>query len=313
TSEEEPTPLSYISGGNSDALSLLADATEFYGVNLVGQVNSETDNEDPVAAWGDAYCPLGVPLCVRPLAVEYEGETAIIVSEAFGIGDQPFYPENSSLRWNVELYSEFDSQHGSTCRNSFDRVSGYRQGFGHLSFTCVNLDYLDEEPLGVEVIFRGSTSGTARFPLGDPLPRTEKVTLNGTLLEIGKAYPMDVFEVTINSLEELDDSILLNVTVTNLTDRKQGIDNPDWILVGQALSFYTADRSGLYKGWMASRMNEQEVVGGVVNPERTVTGAVVLEKASENWQLVMKYGSSINAVYQVLDPPAETTPAVDEG
>lgn len=313
TSEEEPTPISYLSQGDGDGLTLLSTASEFYGVNLVGTIDAEGDNPDGEIAWGDAYCPLGVNVCVRPLAVEYEGETAIIVSEIFGLGSQPYFPENSKVGWSIELYSEFDSQFGSTCRNTFERISGYQEGLGHLNFECVNLSYLDEDPLGVEVRFSGSANGAARFPIGDPLPRTENVALSGIPLELNKPYPVNAFEVTIHSFEELEDSVVFDVTVTNLTERKQVIENPEWIVFGQGLKFYTADQSGFYKEWMESRMNMFDVIGGGLNPKETVTGAVVLEKASDDWQLVFTYGNWTNAIYWVLDPPAEMPNGGDEG
>jgi hypothetical protein len=111
-------------------------------------------------------------------------------------------------------------------------------------------------------------------------------------LRSGATFPVGAATVTINSLEEFDDYLLLHVAIQATAANRLLVKAPEWIVIGHQLRFNSVDATGKRVGWHEGKMRSYEPrVGGEIAAGETAEGYVVLQKAAAEWALLLLYGS----------------------
>lgn len=255
------------------------------------KVSTFAEGDDPV--WGDAFCPTTMPLCIRPFAIESQGNEQVLRVEMWGTGDI-FAAGSEKLSINWRAFDNDGEDHtGNVCGRSTKRAASYQAGFGHLSHICFNME---TRPNRLEIQVNGSGNS---FKLAMSVDAGNQEPVGGYSYAVGaKPLPLDEpfmvgpATVTIHTLDDRGDYLVIELSIQAPTGEKVLVDSPDWIVVGSVISFHTVDEMGVRSGWDEAKMRAYETVGGEVAAGETQTGVVVLTKADENVVLLINYGPS---------------------
>ncbi len=117
------------------------------------KVNTFAEGDDPV--WGDAFCPTTMPLCIRPFAIESQGNEQVLRVEMWGTGEIfAAGSEKLSINWRA-FDNDGEGHTGNVCGRSTKRAASYQAGFGHLSHICFNME---TRPNRLEIQVNGTAS-----------------------------------------------------------------------------------------------------------------------------------------------------------
>lgn len=255
------------------------------------KVDSFAENDEPV--WGDAFCPTTMPLCIRPFAIEQQGDEQVLQVEMWGTGNiYAAGSEKLSINWRA-FDSAGESTTGNVCGSSTKRAAHYQAGFGHLSHFCFNVA---TRPSMLEIQINGSGNS---FKLEMPVDEVDHEPVGGysyaegaSPLPFDEPFVVGPATITIHALEDKGDHLVIELSIQAPAGEKILVDSPEWIVVGSVISFYTVDELGIRTGWDEAKMRAYETVGGEVGAGETQIGNVVLTKAADNAVLLVNYGPS---------------------
>jgi hypothetical protein len=258
----------------------------------VATADIPTFSQAEAAQWGHAFCPPNIPICLRPYAIESLGNEQLLRVEIWGTGSS-YAVASNRVRWSWRADTEqTQNVAGHPCIGSYAAYPSYQEGFGHMSEFCFRMA---ERPSEIRLEFQAQGMlPVIPFSVGDNLePVGGWHHLNGSRrLQLDTPFPVGAANVTINSLEEFDDYLLLHVTVQAPSANRLLVNSPEWIVVGHQLRFKSVDATGSRRGWHEGKMRSYEPrLGGQIAAGETAEGYVVLQKAGGQWALLLLYGA----------------------
>ncbi|MEM7332708.1 MAG: hypothetical protein AAF490_11500 [Chloroflexota bacterium] len=253
------------------------------------EVTRFSDETNP--AWGAAFCPEAVlPICIRPYAIEPLGDEYVLISEIWGSGNT-FSANSNNLHFTFRAYDDAgEDSPGSDCGNTRGQTAHYSAGFGHQSHVCFR--NLESTPSQIEMSFRGGGSRfTIRWDIGENGQAVGGYSFLSSAIDLPIDQPFNVgpATITIHAVEDLGDAVKLDVTV-QANSNNLIVASPEWIVLGEAINFFTASPEGHWGEWDEGKMGAYELVGGEIEADQSQTGTVVITKIAPNAGLLITFG-----------------------